>query len=547
MVWRQAKTGCASLALSALVAAGCQDRFALTGDGGALHKPLAVNQNVAVPAGSRPTTTPTDSRNSEHSSSIESALTPAAKTSAIQQVADWSASAEPTATKLAPPQTATPPSISATVKLGLNEAIETGLAQNPDLVTIRGTEGVSSAVLGVAHTYPFNPTLQARLLPYNRFSDGTNASVYNYILLWQQFELCHQRSFREKNASAALTGVRWNIHQAELQNAATTQQLYFAALYQRGLRDLAELTRRLNDELLAVMEKRLNAGRAAAADVAMVRIDASTSRQQARLAEVNYRTALLALRRQLNLSPDVPLDLDGELGSFEWHSVSGPELCRLVGDSSEFTTTMNREAIVNELAARRPDVLAARANSQAAHANLGLARASRVPNLWLGPFYSRDSEGIVSLGFQTQMDIPVVNTGMPLVNQREAEFRQQLTTAEQLEVRARQDTRTALDRYEQALELYQQTSAQSNQQLPQELQKLEDEFRKGEIDILRVVQARNSLLLFRRTTLDSLNELAQAAAAMTAASGLPPAALVSLTSQNNNLPAVSSSSADSSK
>jgi cobalt-zinc-cadmium efflux system outer membrane protein len=414
-----------------------------------------------------------------------------------------------------------------TLELGLAAAIETGLERNPDLVTLRETEGVGRAVLGVARTYPFNPILQTRVLPLSRNPDGTNASTLNYVLLWQTFELAHQWRFRKEFAAAGLDNTRWTIQQAALQNVALTEQLYFAALYQRGLRELAHRTAQLNDELLQITERRFKAGRSSAADLALVRIDADSTRQQARLADITYRNALLALRRQLNLPDNAPLDLEGSLIDYVWRPVNGAELAKVTAQCDGFTECASGEALVAQLAGGRPDVLAARANLEAARSNLGLARASRVPNLLIGPFYERDASAIFTFGFQAQMEIPVVNTGRPLVRQREAELRQRHIGFEQLEAKARVEARTALERYEQARVLCEQTRGPGGgQQLPGELSKLEEEFKKGEIDILRISQARNSLIQFRRTYLDSLNELAQAAAALTAATGLPPAAVV---------------------
>ena len=59
---------------------------------------------------------------------------------------------------------------------------------------------------------------------------------------------------------AALNTVRWNILQAELLNVAQTERLYFTALYQRGIRDLARASATLNDQLLTISERQLNAG-----------------------------------------------------------------------------------------------------------------------------------------------------------------------------------------------------------------------------------------------------------------------------------------------
>jgi outer membrane protein, heavy metal efflux system len=62
--------------------------------------------------------------------------------------------------------------------------------------------------------------------------------------------------------------------------------------------------------------------------------------------------------------------------------------------------------------------------------------------------------------------------------------------------------------------------------LPDELRRLEEQFRAGEIELPRIVIARNSLLQRRRARLESLNEVAQAVVAVTAATGLPATALI---------------------
>src|SRR5262249_42946295 len=159
--------------------------------------------------------------------------------------AAWTSNADPKKAAASKPQPATlppTPSLAAAPALGLAEAIETSLTRNPDLIALRESENVGRAVVRVAATYPFNPTVQTRILPYNKFQNGTDAATYNYVLVWQQFELAHQRRYREANASAALDATRWTIQQAELVNVALTTQLYLAALYQHGLHDLAEMT-----------------------------------------------------------------------------------------------------------------------------------------------------------------------------------------------------------------------------------------------------------------------------------------------------------------
>jgi cobalt-zinc-cadmium efflux system outer membrane protein len=415
-----------------------------------------------------------------------------------------------------------PPAAPSPGSLSLLEALDHGLAFNPDLVTLRQQENVSRALVGVAETYPFNPILQTRVLPYGRFKRGGDTSVYNYVLFWQTFELARQRRFRTQNAAAALGAARWNIAQAELQNLALTEQLYFTALYQRGLRELAEANLRLNEQLLDVTKRKLKAGAASASDVALVQLDAQSSRQQQRLAEANYQTALEALRQQLNLPLAAPLELEGDLQSYPWRPLRQALAAEGALEPSPTNAAAELEDLAAQLATVRPDVMAAQSGVAAAQANVSLARASRIPNLMAGPFYIRDASGTVNLGLQAQMEVPVANGGRPLVRQRYAELGQQATTHQQLQARAQVEAQMAMRRYRRALELLSQAEADSVEDLPAALQRLEELYRRGEVDVTRAIQARASLLQLRRTHLDSLNEVAQAAAAVTQATGLPP-------------------------
>ena len=393
------------------------------------------------------------------------------------------------------------------MRLTTRQAIETSLAQNPDLVALRQTEGVSAAALGVAETYPFNPWVQVQATPYQNARVGGPGTTAHYVLVMQQIQLAHQQQFREEAAGAALNGVRWNLLQAELLNIVQTQRLYFAAVYQQGLRDLARVIAENNAQLLTILERQLAAGAATAADVAMVRMDARSTRRQMQLAEANLQTALLDLRRHLGLSSDAEIVLDDEASRWEWAATTKEHL--------------------TALSATRPDVLAAHADMDAARANTNLACAARTPDLQIGPYYAANEGGTNFLGFRAQMDLPVINNGMPLVRQREAELNQRAMTWQQLQLRAGLEAQAAADRYERARQLWTEPNERDAADLPIELQRLEEHFKAGEVDVLRVLQARTSLIQNRRADLDVLNELLQAATAVTASTGMP---LESLTS-----------------
>jgi cobalt-zinc-cadmium efflux system outer membrane protein len=411
--------------------------------------------------------------------------------------------------------------------LSLDDAIETGLVQNPDLVALRQSEGVSAAAFGVAQTYPFNPFVQVRATPYQLNNQGGSGSIYHYVLLIQQVQLAHQQQFREQIAASQLNQVRWNICNAELLNSAQTARLYFLALYQRGIRDLTRTNAELNEQLLRISERQVAEGSITKADVAIVRIDARSTRQQADLAEANYQTSLLDLRRQLNIPLDVPVSLTGDLTAFRWKSARDAAAAQIRSDENPVELIIADDTnLIKQLAGGRPDLMAAHADIETAYANYRLANAARTPDLQIGPFYQRDDFGTLYAGFQAQMDLPIMNNGKPLVRQRVAEQSQRQVFWQQLVNRAEVDAVSAVDRYERARRLVEAARPEFATDLPTELQRLEEQFQANEVDVLRIFQGRTSLMQNRRASLDLLNELAQATAALTAAAAIPTAVLV---------------------
>jgi outer membrane protein TolC len=305
--------------------------------------------------------------------------------------------------------------------LSLDAAIERALVGNPDMIAVRQAEGVSAAAYGVAATYPFNPFIQTRVLPYQEGKEPNINTTFHYLLLMQTIQLGHQQQFREEVAASQLNQVRWNIHNFELLNAAQTTRLYFAAVYQKGIRDLTRSNAELNQQLLRISAQQADAGQITKADLAIVGLDARSTRQQADLAEANYQTALLDLRRQLNLPLETTIELTDELTALRWKPVHEAARTQLgeSGVATEIKLDLGSDReLIKRMADGRPDLMAARADVDTSHASYRLANASRIPDLQFGPFYQVDEFGTTFFGFQGQMDVPVINTGKPLARQR---------------------------------------------------------------------------------------------------------------------------------
>jgi outer membrane protein, heavy metal efflux system len=414
--------------------------------------------------------------------------------------------------------------IPASVPLTLDRAIAISLDQNPTLVAQRAADPVAEAALRVAQTYPFNPYVQVEVIPYARDIEGNLGAVKHYVYLMQTLELAHQQRHREASATAALNQVRWNIVQAELLNSAMTERLFFTALYQRDLRDLARRNADLNEELRGAVERRLQAnplGRSA--DLLTAQATARQSRKQAAIAEANFQTALLALERQINLTGDRSVELVGRLEDFSWLPLNSGRSER---ETHSNPVQMSPE-FAAELAAERPDVRAAQAGTNVADANARLARANMCQNVMVGPYYERDELGTIFVGMRAQMNLPVWDSGRPLYEQREAERQQQCITFDQLRTRAQIEIQTALERYERARRVVLSERLDFARTIPEQLQRVKDQFQAGQADILSVFAVQNSLLQEQRTYLDLLNEVAQAASDVTLAAGLPPVRIIS--------------------
>jgi cobalt-zinc-cadmium efflux system outer membrane protein len=413
------------------------------------------------------------------------------------------------------------PANSAISSLTLSHALNRSLLTNPDLVALRGRLDVNQAMVGVAQTYPWNPFVQAQFFPQGRPfvpntpglpASGAGQSNY-YVWVMQRFELAHQQQFRIQGALASLDQTRWTIFQGELLNVAQTMRLYFAALYQKEVHELAQETTELNERLAGIVERRFKANLAKKSDVTMAKVAARQSRQQAELADATYRAALLALYQQLNLPATAPAAFTEKLADVQWLAL------RASGPSAD---------LPGELVEGRPDVLAAKAGARVADANFGLARAAIVPDIQGGPIYETSDAGVQFLGLRLQMNLPVFDTGRPLARQRQAELNLQHLTYEQLKIRATLEAQAACNQYERVRDLAVKATPVAPGAMPAELKEITSLFEAGQADILAVLTTQNNLLLERRIYLDLLNQLAQSAAAVVQATGLPPHHVVRL-------------------
>ena len=312
------------------------------------------------------------------------------------------------------------------------------------------------------------------------------------------------------------------IAQGELTAVVTAVRAYFDALYQKGLRDLASDNAALQAKTAAVVERRFNAGIATPADRLTAKVSARQAKRLAQLAEADYQDALRALRIALNLSPNQAAELDAKLDSYQW--LPAGELQDQAASFDDCDQNASNDVGFRWIS-NRPDVIAARFAVAAARANLSLAKANTVPNIATGPTYERDESGTLFFGVAAQMDLPVWNTGYPLVRQRWAELQQQLIVWKQTREQAALQAQAAVQRYTVAQKLWAERWPQEDAGRS-ELASVTNAFNQGQASILQVLSIQDGLIQERKNYLDLLHEISQAAADVVAALAIDPELLI---------------------
>lgn len=408
--------------------------------------------------------------------------------------------------------------------LSLQTALYGALTGNPDLATLRQGSPIANApspeAVEVARRFPttLNPTLwidyrPLTLIPNNNAggpgSRGGDRDYYRsgnqflYLSLRQPVELGHQTRHRFDIARAAWDQQRWTVFQAELTTLVQTYRLFQTAAYRREKLRVARELADFNDRLLESLEKRLEANQVTAADVVLARVESRAADQQITMARQDYLTAQADLRNQI--------------GNAESAGSTEP-----LGEFTlpEYIPPVNEQAMVRTALANRPDIHAARSQVAGAEAAVRLARADRIPTPIVGPEYQSNEAGSQFVGFVYITPIPVVNSGKPLVVQREAEARRACAALQQAEQRAIAQVRAAVVKWNGATELVNQTK-DITEELAKEVDKLDRIFDEGETDLTKLLQGRQRLIQLENSRLDAVWAATQAQADLLLALGTP--------------------------
>ena len=417
--------------------------------------------------------------------------------------------------------------------LSLEAALYGAITSNPDLITLRQGAAATAEAVEVARRFPtsLNPTLwiDVRPLVYERVPQSNlgNGGVIPpklnqkdglmYFSLRQPIELGHQTTHRYHIAQAAYNQQRWTVVQSEMTALVQTYRFFETAAYRREKLRVADSIAKFNAELLKTLRKRLEASQTTAVDVALAAVEARATKQQVQVARQDYLTALADLSNQLG-APETAGSIE-PLGEFVLPAYIPPA---------------DDQTLIQTALQSRPDLHAARAAIAGASSATKLARADRIPTPVAGPLYERDESGTQFFGFVYITPIPILNNGMPLVRQREAEQRQRVVALQQLEQRTITQVKAAVSKWNSARELITETDGLTKE-LAKEVAVVERLFDEGQADLAKLLQARGRLIQLENSELDATWQATQAQADLLLALGAP-ALIQSLTPGGNTPP-----------
>jgi len=385
----------------------------------------------------------------------------------------------------------------------LGQALQIAREQNPEILAAREELEIARGRL-VKAEYPnqFNPEIVGEG-GQRRLGAGGSGADYG-VALSQEVEVAGQRGKRIEEAGANLERVEQVVRDRTRLIEAEVKRTFFAALARRQRHDLLQRVEVLNRRVRDASQARVKAGESPVMEANLAEIRFGQSRKETLVAEKDYTSTLLELKRRLNIAPDATLNPSGELHA----SPAAYVLETLIARATE----------------ARPDLLASQREVGRVDAETALTRRLIIPNPTLAGFYREEAgvegrERIVGVGIR----IP-----LPLFDRRQGELLALAGRRRQAQFEVDATVRTvekevadAFQSYEAArreVEIFEQDilgRAEENFRF------IETAYRAGKLDFFQFVVVQNDLVGAQLSYLDSLTAFREAEVNLEQAVGAP--------------------------
>ena len=391
-------------------------------------------------------------------------------------------------------------SVHAQQPLSLQEAIRTGLNQNPAARSSTDRLEMQRAQLTQARLRP-NPRLYLQsedLRPWDsNFSFADNTEDYGYVQ--QSFETFGKRRKRIDYAQST-------IRRGEATHALELRQIAggIAAAYWQlaaARAEVAEWQRQLGnfDRIVQYQNDRLQAGAAAGIDLLRTRVERDRIALSAAQADRAAENAALNLARQIGLADATTLRLSDSL-------------------EQEYPV---QEISIATAVENRPDVQASREAVSEANSDLGLQHANGLPNFDLLAGYKRNS-GADTLYGAMQFDLPIFNRNQGGIATAKAGLLLAQDDLGYARLVAASEIRVAQSDYKRDQELVRSVVPGMDDRARQNETIVAEAYRAGGEDLLRYLDAERILIETRVLAIQTWAEYQRAATALKLAYGEEP-------------------------
>ncbi len=386
-------------------------------------------------------------------------------------------------------------------KLSLPAALDTALGTHPEIQAMRSHVDRARGARRQAGLAP-NPQL---IVQTENIRPSTSSSPFsfsqqtdNFVYLQQQFEPGAKRTRRVEAAQAAITALEQDLESARLGIAARVKDAYWASAGAQQVLDLLEANLKTFQQIVEYHEIRVREGAMAESDLLRVRLEADRIALAANQARLETQQARINLFRAMGQSTFPQVLLSSPL------STGGDPL-----------VTLDPAAALD----RRPDVLSARANVEAAHAGLRLQQANARTDYSLYFGYKRTERFNTMMG-GVQYDLPWRNRNQGNIESASASIHEAEARLAATEALARAEIEAAHSEYLIRRRQVHDFIERFRQQGSETSRIAQAAYRLGGADLLRLLDAERLHIEIEILSVKAAAQYRQSQAALQSAMGI---------------------------
>ena len=384
--------------------------------------------------------------------------------------------------------------------LTMEEAVATGLKNNPQMQAFRFEEDAAKGQMQKASLPPFsNPVIEGGLSLKDRPPEEEgDRFLNNEISISQSVEVGGQRGLRIDAATHNLARARMEINDLERTLTADIRDHFAQTLFFRDKVTLADEFVRLQEELSRLVSAKYEAGDVAALEVNLVQVELARAKRDRIAVATAYKNALLSLKAIIGMASDADVIPQGDL-------------------VAALPSLPDKETLLERIPAR-PDIKAAEAESQRSEVLHALAKRELIPKVTWRLFQGMD-ERRYERGGSLAVEIPIFD-------RKQAERTEARIRASQARIREAGVTKNA----RKEIEVSYAAAASSLSELDlfkqailgrttENLDLLQYAFREGKISFYDVRIAQREMIETRNAYLDALLSVQRAYNALERAIG----------------------------